>query len=127
MIIRKCKIVKHGLLRLPEDGDYTEPVKVIGCYFDYQFTLQRHVNFVCLNSFYYLHKVWSIRDQVKTSVLIELIRVLVLSRADYCNSLLLTFISKTSANNEHCRAFDFSIVTFNAILVVPEAATLVAN
>ena len=24
MIIRKCKIVKHGLLRLPENGDYTE-------------------------------------------------------------------------------------------------------
>ena len=24
MIIRKCKIVKHGSLRLPEDGDYTE-------------------------------------------------------------------------------------------------------
>ena len=26
MIIRKCKIVKHGLLRLPKDGDYTETV-----------------------------------------------------------------------------------------------------
>ena len=24
MIIRKCKIVKHGLLHLPEDGEYTE-------------------------------------------------------------------------------------------------------
>ena len=28
MIIRKCKIVKHCLLRLPEDGYYTEQVKV---------------------------------------------------------------------------------------------------
>ena len=87
MIIRKCKIVKHGSLRLSEDGDYTEQVKVQGCYIDCQLTLQRKVNFVCSNSFYFLRKVWSIRDQVKTSVLIELIRVLVLSRIDYCNSL----------------------------------------
>ena len=87
MIIRKCKIVKHGSLRLPEDGDYTEQVTVLGCYIDCQLPLQRQVHFVCSNSFYYLRKVWSIRDQVKTSVLIELIRLLVLSRVDYCNSL----------------------------------------
>ena len=41
MIIRKCKIIKHGLLRLPEDGDYTEEVKVLGCYIECQLTLQR--------------------------------------------------------------------------------------
>ena len=46
MNIRKCKIVKHGSLRLPEDGDYTEQVKVLGCYIDCQLTLQRQVNFV---------------------------------------------------------------------------------
>ena len=87
MIIRKCKIVKHGSLRLSEDCDYTEQVKVLGCYIDCELTMQRQVNFVCSNSFYYLRKVWSIRNQVKTSVLIELIRVLVLSRVDYCNFL----------------------------------------
>ena len=38
MIFRKCKIVIHGLLRLAEDGDYTEQVKVLGCYFDCQLT-----------------------------------------------------------------------------------------
>ena len=86
VIIRKCKIVKHDLLRLPEDGNYTELVKALGCYIDCQLTLRRQINFVCSNSFY-LRKVWSIRDQVKTSVLIELFRVLVLSRVDYCNSL----------------------------------------
>ena len=53
--------------RLPENGDYTEQVKVLGCYIDCQLTLLRQVNFVCSNSFYYLRKVWSIRDQVKTS------------------------------------------------------------
>ena len=65
MIIWKCKILKHGLLRLPEDGDYTEQVKVLGCYIDCQLTLQRQINLVYSNSFY-LHKVWSIRDQVNT-------------------------------------------------------------
>ena len=50
MIIRKCKIVKYGFLRLPEDSDYTEQVKVLGCFSDCQLTLQRHVNFVCSNS-----------------------------------------------------------------------------
>ena len=86
MIIRKCKIVKHGLLRPPEDGNYTEQVKVLGCSIDSQLTLQRQINFVCSNSFYYLRKVWSFRDQVKTSIQVELIGVLVLSRVDYCNS-----------------------------------------
>ena len=51
MVIRKCKFVKHGSLRLPEAGDYTERVKVLGCYIDCQLTLQRQVNFVCSNSF----------------------------------------------------------------------------
>ena len=31
MIIRKGKIVKHGVLRLPEDGDCTEQIKVLNC------------------------------------------------------------------------------------------------
>ena len=57
MIIRKCKTVTHGLLRLPEDGDYTEEVKVRGCYIDFHLTLQRQVNFVCSNAFNYLRKV----------------------------------------------------------------------
>ena len=57
MIIRKYKIVKHGLLRLPEDGDYTEQVKVLDCYDNCQLTVQRQVNFVRSNSFYYLRKV----------------------------------------------------------------------
>ena len=87
MIIRICKIVKHVLLRLPEDVNYSEQVKVLGCYIDCQLTLQLQVNLVCSNSFCYLRKAWSIRDQVKTSVIIELIRGLVLSPVDYCNSL----------------------------------------
>ena len=49
MVIRKHKIVEHGLLRLPEDGDHTEQVKVLGCYVDCQLTLQRQVNFVWSN------------------------------------------------------------------------------
>ena len=110
-IIRKCKIIKHDFLRLQEDGDYTEQVKVLGCYIDCQLTLQIQVNFVSSNSFYYLRKVWSIHDQVKTSVLIELIRVLVLSLIDYCISLYYGLpkflLEKKSANNELCRAFDF--------------------
>ena len=87
MNFRKRKILKHGLLRLPEHGNYTEQVKVPSCYIDCQFTLQRQINFFCSTSFDYLRKVWSIRYQVKTLVRIELIRVLVLSRVDYRNSL----------------------------------------
>ena len=86
MFFRKCKVVKPGFLRLPEHGDYTEQVRILGCYFDWQLTLQRQVSFVCSNSFH-LRKVWSIRNQVKTSDLTEVISVLVLSRVDYCNWL----------------------------------------
>ena len=51
MSIRKFKTVKHGLLRLPDDADYTEQVKVLGCYIDCQLTQQQQVNFVCSNTF----------------------------------------------------------------------------
>ena len=68
-------MVKHGLLRLSEDDGYTEQVNFLIFFFiDCQLNLQRQVNFFCSNSFY-LRKVWSIRDQVVTSVLIELIRL----------------------------------------------------
>ena len=82
-------IVKHSLLSLPEDGDYNEQVKVLGCYIHGRLILQRQVKIFCSDSFNYLRIVWAIRYQVKTSVLIELITVLVLSRVDYCNSLYL--------------------------------------
>ena len=45
------------------------------------------MKFVRSNSFCYLRKVWSTRDQVKTSALIEIVRVLVLPCVDYYNSL----------------------------------------
>ena len=66
MIIRNSEIVKHGFLSLPEVGDYTEQVKFLGGYIDWQFTQQRQVDFVCSKSSYL--QVWSIHDQVKTSV-----------------------------------------------------------
>ena len=34
MIIWKRKNVKHGLLRVPEDSNYTEQIKILGCYID---------------------------------------------------------------------------------------------
>ena len=43
-------IVKHSLLSLPEDGDYNEQVKVLGCYIDCQLILQRQVKIVCSDS-----------------------------------------------------------------------------
>ena len=53
MIIRKSKIVKYSFLRLLEDGNHNEQLKVLGCYNDCQLTLQQQVNFVCSNSFHY--------------------------------------------------------------------------
>ena len=57
-IFREGKIVKHGHLLLPEDGEYTKQVKFLVCYIDCQLTLQRQVNFDCSISFWYLRKVW---------------------------------------------------------------------
>ena len=58
MIIRKCKIGEHGLLRLSEDGDKTEQVEIVGCFIDCQLTLQRQIILVCSNSFHFPRKVW---------------------------------------------------------------------
>ena len=73
MNIRKCKIVKHILLRLLENGDYIEYEKVLVCNIDCHLTLQRQINFVWSNLFFYLRKVWSICDQVKISVLVKVL------------------------------------------------------
>ena len=48
IFIRKYNIVKHGVLRLPEDGYYAEQKKVLGCYFDCQLTLQGQTNFALI-------------------------------------------------------------------------------
>ena len=122
--------MKHGHLRLPEAGDYTAQVYYLGFYIDCKFNFQPHVKFFCLNSFLFISVVWSIRDQEETSVLIELIRVLVLSRVDFCTSLsygLPNFLlEKLQRVINSAARLIFRSVTVDTNLV-PQAVTLVAN
>ena len=60
----------------------------LGAIFDEHLTMEAHVNSVCRSSFFHLHNISSIRRvlDMKTTVIIA--QALVVSRLDYCNSLL---------------------------------------
>jgi len=60
----------------------------LGIYIDYGLTMQSHVRQTAYRCFAVLRQLRTVRRQVPTSVFQSLIAALVLSRLDYCNSVL---------------------------------------
>ena len=67
---------------------------------------------VCRRCYYFLQKICSIRDTFDRKSLIELVRVMILSRLDYCNSLYYRLpvynIQKLQRMNSACLIFRLS-------------------
>ena len=59
----------------------------LNCDIDSRLSYAKQVSSVCRKCYYFLRKVYSIRDTVDRKSLIDLVRVMILSRLDYCNSL----------------------------------------
>ena len=60
----------------------------LGAIFDKHLTMKAHVNSVCRSSFFYLHNISSIRRVLNMKTTVIIVQALVISRLDYCNSLL---------------------------------------
>ena len=60
---------------------------LLGFNLDSRLSYAKQVSSVCRRCYYFLRKICSIRDTVDRKSLIELVRVMILSRLDYCNSL----------------------------------------
>ena len=60
----------------------------LGAIIDEHLTMEAHVNSVCRSSFSHLHNISSIRRVFDMKTTVKIVQVLVISRFDYCNSLL---------------------------------------
>ena len=63
-------------------------VRNLGTFFDESMSMTDHVNRLARSCFYQLRRIKSIRLSLPTSTAIQLVNSFVISRVDYCNSLL---------------------------------------
>ena len=67
----------------------TSSVRNLGVYFDSDLSMKTHVIKVCQSAHYHLRNIGKVRKLLNTNTSKILIHSLVISRIDYCNSLLL--------------------------------------
>ena len=63
-------------------------VKNLGCWFDANLSMSKHITNVCNSAFFYLHNIRSIKKYLHEDSLHTLVLAFVTNRLDYCNSLL---------------------------------------
>jgi hypothetical protein len=64
-------------------------VKNLGVYLDNELTMDKHVSYICKVCYFQLRNIGSIRRYITKEAAIMLVRALITSRLDYCNSLLI--------------------------------------
>lgn len=67
----------------------TSEARLLGVQFDESLTFASHISGVSRRCYYQLRRIRDIRRYLPTATVIKLVLALVLSRADYCNSILL--------------------------------------
>ena len=90
-----CMFVTNQRTRLAEtitiDGigiEIKDSVKVLGVTLDYQLGFSSFINNTCAKSYYHLRRITSIRKYLSFDLTKLLILTFVITRLDYCNSLL---------------------------------------
>ena len=86
---RRLHLIDSGVFSLG-GGHITASTSVrdLGAYFDRDMSMTTHVNRPVSSSFYQLRRIKTIRRSLPTTTAITLINSFVISRIDYCNSLL---------------------------------------
>jgi hypothetical protein len=69
-------------------------VRNLGVYFDKHMTLEQHVNRVCRTAYMHMMNIGKIRNYITMDAAKSLMQGLVISRLDYCNSLLFNLPAK---------------------------------
>ena len=67
---------------------FSYKVRNLGVYFDSNLSIEQHVNFLCRSVFLELRRIGHLRRHLTVDATKKLISSFVLSRLDYCNSLL---------------------------------------
>jgi len=96
-----------GLRKLPAGSgctyagvEFVEPVSVVrnlGVWIDSELTMRDYISRTCQSCFYHLRRLRSIRKLLGRDVMIQLVCAPVLSRLDYCNSVLVGLPASTLA------------------------------
>ena len=68
-------------------ANFSNEVTLLCFNLDSRFSYTKQVSSLCCRCYYFLWKMYSMRDTVDRKALIELVRVMILSQLDYCNSL----------------------------------------
>ena len=84
-VVRKKSF--NANLKLHMDSKFSNHVKFLGFLFDDKLLFSQLISSVTSACYYVLRKIYSIRDTVDSDVLIELVRNMIISRLDYCNSI----------------------------------------
>ena len=72
-------------LKLPMDSKFLNHVKFLGFILDDKLLVSKQISSVTSACYYMLRKMYSIRDTVDRDFIIELVRILSISRLGYCN------------------------------------------
>ena len=86
---RHLHLIDHSPFQLA-DGDVTpiDSARNLGAYFDASMNMTTHVGRIVSSSFYQLRRIRAIRKSIPTWTAVQLLNSFVVSRVDYCNSLM---------------------------------------
>ena len=74
-------------IELQTDANFSNIVTLLGFNLDSRLSYTKQISSMCRRCYYFLRKIYSIRDTVDRDSLIALVRVMIFSRLGYCNSL----------------------------------------
>ena len=63
-------------------------VRNLGVYLDQEFSMEKHVNQLCKSCYFQLRNIRYIRSNLTTEAAKTVVQALVISKLDYCNSIL---------------------------------------
>ena len=72
----------------------TSTVRNLGAHFDSKMTMESHVSSICQSAYFQFRNIGRVRKYITQDAAKTLIRALVVSKMDYCNSLLLGITCK---------------------------------
>ncbi|KAK6175738.1 hypothetical protein SNE40_014131 [Patella caerulea] len=85
------RLHKSDITHLKIEQSYINPskyVKNLGVIMDTNLSMENHISFLCKTCHYHLRNIGSIRHFITSDAAATLVRCLILSRLDYCNSVL---------------------------------------
>ena len=90
-LVTKQQLSKVGNIEISVGNVNIKPcskVRNLGIIFDYNMTVEEHINKVCKTSYFYIRLLVKLRKFLDKDTAAMLTHAFVTSRLDYCNSLL---------------------------------------